>query len=219
MPVIERVERVAHTIEKERAIAVLRLTDTPAVIRAFNSLLLGGINVFELPIQATRWADILKKARAEFGDDVVLGVGGVLDRRGALNAIQAGADYVSSPHTERGIVELCKEEGAIIMQGALTPNEVFRAQQTGADFVTVTPANFYGPAYVESLLFTYADTRLIPVGGIDVELATTLLQAGARAVAVDTWLVNDVFIARRLFDEIQKRAATLSKAVKRQVKS
>lgn len=219
MPVIERVERVAHTIEKERAIAVLRLTDTNTIIRTFNSLLLGGINVFELPIQAPRWADILKKARAEFGDDVVLGVGGILDRRGALNAIQAGADYVSSPHTERGIVELCKEEGAVVMQGALTPNEVFRAQQTGADFVTVMPASFYGPAYVESLLFTYSDVRLIPVGGIDDELAATLLKAGARAVAVDAWLVNDVFIARRQFDEIQKRASALSKAAKKQVKT
>jgi 2-dehydro-3-deoxyphosphogluconate aldolase / (4S)-4-hydroxy-2-oxoglutarate aldolase len=212
MPVVERVERVKDAIHREGVIANIRLTNTGQLVRAFNSVLLGGISIFEIPIQAQKWADIVKRARAEFGDEITLGVGGVLDRRGALSAVQAGADYVSCPHTERGIVELCKEEGVVIMQGALTPNEVFRAQQTGADFVTVMPANFYGNNYVETLLFTYSDVKLIPTGGIDDKAAAQLLQSGARAVAIDTWLVNDQFIARRQFDEIQARAVALKKA-------
>lgn len=213
MAVIERVERTAHIIEKERVIAHIRLQDTQNIIRAINSVLLGGINIIEIPAQTPKWQDLLKKARAEFGADVTLGLSGVLDRRSALNAVQAGADYVSSPHTERGIVELCKEEGIIVMQGAMTPNEIFRAQQTGADFVTVLPASLYGGAYVESMLYTYGDVQLIPVGGIDDQMAAMLLKAGAKAVAVDNWLVNDAFVSRRQFDEIQKRATTLRKAV------
>lgn len=211
MPVIERVERVTRAVEKEAVIAHLRLVDTNPIIRAMNSLLLGGITILELPIKAPKWADIIKKARHEFGDEITLGVAGVLDRRSALNAIQAGADYVSSPHTERGIVELCKEEGAICMQGGVTPNEVFRAQQTGADFVTVVPANMYGAQYIETLIFNYGDIPLVPQGGIDDQMAVQFLKAGARAVVVDSWLVNDQLVARRQFDEIQKRAVALKK--------
>ncbi len=213
MPVLERVERVALTIEKEGVIASIRLRDIKQIIRAFNSLLLGGVNIFELPVQAPKWSDVVKKARDEFGNDIILGVGGILDRRSALNAIQAGADYVSSPHTERGIVELCKEEGAVVMQGGLTPNEVYRAQQTGADYITVAPANLYGESYVEQMIFTYGNIKLVPQGGIDEKGAAILLRAGARAVVVDSWLVNDELIKRRDFDEIQQRAAALRKTV------
>ncbi len=211
MPVIERIERVTLALEKEGIIASIRLTQTAHLVRAFNSILLGGLNVFEIPIQAPKWEEIVRKARQEFGNDIILGVCGILDRRGALDAIQAGADYVSSPHTERGIVELCKEETTVVMQGGMTPNEVFRAYQTGADYVTVTPANFYGPAYLESLLFTYGNIRLIPTGGIDDQMAGALLKAGARAVGVDTWLVNDGLVNRREFDVVQQRALALKK--------
>lgn len=213
MPVIEKVERVSRAIEKEALIAHVRLVDTHQIIRAINSLLLGGVTVLELPVKAPKWQEILKKARAEFGNEVTLGVSGILDRRSALTAIQAGADFVSSPHTERGIVELCKEEGAICMQGGVTPNEIFRAQQTGADFVTVVPANLYGGGYVENILFHYGDIPLVPTGGIDDKLAVQLLGAGARAVVVDQWLVSDQLVARRQFDEIQKRAAALKKTL------
>jgi 2-dehydro-3-deoxyphosphogluconate aldolase/(4S)-4-hydroxy-2-oxoglutarate aldolase len=217
MAVVERVERTAQVIEKEGIIAHIRLSTTQDIVGAINSVLLGGINIVELPAQITKWQDLIKKARAEFGADVTLGVSGVLDRRTALNAVQAGADYVSSPHTERGIVELCKEEGIIVMQGAMTPNEIFRAQQTGADFVTVMPASLYGGAYVENMLYTYGDVHLIPSGGIDDQMALAMLKAGAKAVSVDQWLVNDQFVSRRQFDEIQKRASTLRKAVAKRV--
>jgi 2-dehydro-3-deoxyphosphogluconate aldolase/(4S)-4-hydroxy-2-oxoglutarate aldolase len=213
MPVIEKVERVSRAIEKEGLIAHVKLNDTQQMIRAINSLLLGGITILELPIKAPKWQDILKKARTEFGNEITIGISGILDRRSALNAIQAGADYVSSPHTERGIVELCKEEGTICMQGGLTPNEVFRAQQTGADYVNIMPASLFGNAYLETLIFNYGDVPLIPVGGIDEQLAVQLAKTGIRAVVVDSWLVNDQMIARRQFDEIQKRAASLKKAM------
>src|SRR5688500_303664 len=89
MAVIERVERTAQTIEKEKVIAHIRLTDTQHIIRALNSILLGGINIIEFPAQTPKWQDLIKKARAEFGTDVTLGLCGVLDRRSALNAAQA----------------------------------------------------------------------------------------------------------------------------------
>lgn len=213
MPVIEKVERVSRAIEKEGVIAHVKLSDTQQMIRAINSLLLGGITILELPVKAPKWQDVIKKARAEFGNEITLGVSGILDRRSALNAIQAGADFVSSPHTERGIVELCKEEGTICMQGGLTPNEIFRAQQTGADYITVMPANLFGPQYLETLIFNYGDVPLIPIGGIDEQTALTLVKAGARAIIFDSWLVNDQMVARRQFDEIQKRAAAVKKAM------
>ncbi len=212
MPVVEKVERVTKHIEREAVIAHIRLADSRDIIRAINSLLLGGISVIELSFQAPKWKDILAKARAEFGNEVTVGVGGILDRRGALTSIQNGADYVSCPHTERGIVELCKEEGTVCMQGALTPNEVFRAQQTGADYVTITPAGLFGTEYLETLIYNYGDCRLVPMGGIDDKLTNSLLKAGARAVVADTWLANDQMVGRRQFDEIQRRASMLKKA-------
>jgi 2-dehydro-3-deoxyphosphogluconate aldolase/(4S)-4-hydroxy-2-oxoglutarate aldolase len=211
MAVMEKTERVAGNIEREAFIVHVRLADTAATVRTINSLLLGGISVIEMPVRTPKWADILQKARAEFGDEITLGITGILDRRSALNAIQAGADYVSSPHTERGIVELCKEENTICMQGALTPNEVYRAQQTGADFVTLMPANFFDQAFVEALLFNYGEVALVPQGGVDDAAAMRFLKSGARAVIIDNWLVNDQLIARRQYDEIQRRAAALKK--------
>ena len=211
MAVIEKVERVSRAIEREMFIAHVQLADMATMIRAINSLLLGGISIIEMPVRAPKWTDILQKARAEFGDEITIGISGILDRRRALNAIQAGADYVSSPHTERGIVELCKEEGTICMQGALTPNEVFRAQQTGADYVTVAPANFFDGTYLDGLLFNYGDVPMIPQGGLDDAAAARFMKAGARAVILDSWLVNEQLVARRQYDEIQKRAASLKK--------
>src|SRR5688500_18536982 len=115
MAVIEKVERVSRAIHKEAVIAHIRLSEPQQMLRAINSIVLGGLNILELPATCPKWGDVLRKVREDFGNEVTIGISGILDRRTALTAIQTGADYVSSPHTERGIVELCKEEGTIVM--------------------------------------------------------------------------------------------------------
>ena len=142
-----------------------------------------------------------------------VGAGTVLDSETARIAILAGASFVVSPHTDERIIETCRRYSVPVMAGALTPTEVVRAWQAGADVVKIFPADTFGPAYLKALKGPLPQVRLMPTGGVMLETAAAFLAAGACALGAGSSLVEKAWIEGRDWNSITQRARAFRLAI------
>ena len=79
------------------AIAVIRLAEPNKLIKVAQSIYEGGVIGIEITMTVPDAINVIKKAAAELGNYMNIGVGTVLDAVTAQKAIDAGAKYVVSP--------------------------------------------------------------------------------------------------------------------------
>lgn len=194
-------------------IAIVRLR-TPAellpVVRAIRD---GGIDVIEFTVTTPGALEIIEVCSREFGDEIVIGAGTVLDPETARAAINAGARFVVSPSTRQETLVACRRYGVASLPGAMTPNEILAAWELGGDLVKVFPATALGARYIKDVLAPLPHIPLVPVGGVDVENAADFMRAGASAIAVGSNLVDAETIALGDYDRLTERAVAFRSAV------
>ena len=116
--------------------------------------------------------------------------GTVLDIEGAAAAVEAGATFLVMPVTDPDVIGWAVERGVPAFPGALSPTEVLTAWRSGASAVKLFPASAGGPTLVRELRGPFPDIPLMPTGGVTADNARSLIEAGAVAVGVGSWLAG-----------------------------
>ena len=195
------------------AIAVVRLDDSAGVIHAIEAIRAGGIRAIELTMTTPDAIELISETRRVFGDDVLLGVGSVLDAQSARRAVDAGARYIVSPVLRPAIIEEAHRLGVPAMPGAFSPTEILDAHDAGADVVKITPAEVLGIAFLKGVLAPMPFLRLMPTGGVTPENVGDWLRAGAVAVGVGSALVDPKLVASGDFATLTERARRMAASV------
>jgi 2-dehydro-3-deoxyphosphogluconate aldolase/(4S)-4-hydroxy-2-oxoglutarate aldolase len=205
----------AQRIADDGLVAVLRLDDPDAVLPVAEALVAGGVSILEVTATVPDAVPALARLEDRFGagDEVLLGMGSVLDAPTALEAGTAGAQFVVSPVFEREVVAASHEAGAAAVPGALTPSEIQAAARAGADLVKVFPAHAVGPSYLASVLAPMPHLDLVPTGGVGPDTAADWFEAGAAAVAAGGALLDATAIADGRYDALTERARTMRRRV------
>jgi 2-dehydro-3-deoxyphosphogluconate aldolase/(4S)-4-hydroxy-2-oxoglutarate aldolase len=206
--------RVLNAIASQKVIAVVRLSKADDVIPVVEAIASGGITVFEISWAMEGAADSIKKLSTHYDSTqekspVVIGAGSVLSALDAKKAIKAGAHFVVSPLFKKDIIEEVQKRDTLMISGALTPTEIYRAIESGSDAINVFPADMVSPSYFKSMLEDMPHLRLIPSGGITTENAKTWLRAGAFAVSIGDAIMNKKAITGRHFDTLTQNVAKL----------
>jgi 2-dehydro-3-deoxyphosphogluconate aldolase/(4S)-4-hydroxy-2-oxoglutarate aldolase len=184
------------------------------MMAAIRAVVEGGVEAVEITFSVPGAVSVIEKLKDEFGDQVLLGAGTVLNPSDAVAAVNAGARYVVSPSTNVEVVSITRRLDAAPIPGAFTPTEIVNAWNAGAEIVKVFPASVGGPAYVKALRRPLPHIPLLPTGGVTVENAADYIRAGAVALAVGGNLFDRKLIAAGDTDGIRERAAAFVEAVK-----
>src|SRR5262249_41078029 len=160
-------------------VAVVRSDSSTSLVKVIDALAEGGVIAAEVTFTVPDAIEVIREARREVGDSVVLGAGTVLDPETARSALLAGAEYIVAPSLNLDVIRLCRRYDKVVMPGAFTPTEVLTAWETGADVVKVFPADVGGPGYLKALRAPLPQVRLMPTGGVDLTTAEGFLKAGA----------------------------------------
>ena len=195
------------------AIAVVRLNDTTGALRAIEAIRAGGIAGVEVTMTTPGALALIEEAARTMGDDVLVGVGSVLDADGARRAVDVGARYVVSPVFKQEIVDEAHRLDVPAMPAGFTPTEILRAHEAGADIVKVNPAEVLGVAFVKGVLAPMPFLRLMPTGGVTPENVGEWLRAGAVAVGVGSALVDPKLVAGGGFATLTARARRMAESV------
>ncbi|HSW47030.1 MAG TPA: bifunctional 4-hydroxy-2-oxoglutarate aldolase/2-dehydro-3-deoxy-phosphogluconate aldolase [Phycisphaerae bacterium] len=205
---------VIQQIESTGVVAIIRATDSAQLIDVVGALREGGLTCIEVTMTTPNALDVIRQARAACGDSAAIGVGTVLDAETARSAILAGAQFVVSPILDPAIVETCRRYAVPVMPGAMTPTEIVRAWQAGADFVKVFPTSTLGPTFIKDLRGPLPQIRLLPTGGVTLETVADFIKAGCAAVGVGGALVSSQVLKKRDFAAIRQTAAEFLERVR-----
>jgi 2-dehydro-3-deoxyphosphogluconate aldolase/(4S)-4-hydroxy-2-oxoglutarate aldolase len=162
---------------------------------ACRALCTGGISAVEITLTVPGALDLVGELVSAFGDDLLVGVGTVLDVEACRRSVEAGAQFVVSPAFDSGVVDHCKHHSVLPVPGALTPTEVALAWQSGAGLIKLFPARVATPDYVRDLRGPFPAMGLMPTGGIDEAGASAYLAAGAAVVGIGSRLMEPAAVA------------------------
>jgi 2-dehydro-3-deoxyphosphogluconate aldolase/(4S)-4-hydroxy-2-oxoglutarate aldolase len=176
-------------LKKHRAIAVIRSSQKELAWQMASSVAAGGIQFIEITWNTHKAAELIAELRSEF-PSFSIGTGTLLNLEQLQQAIDCGAQFLFTPHTDVAMIKTAVDAGVPIVPGAFSPTEIVTAWQAGASCVKVFPISALGgAAYLKSLQGPLGHIPLIPTGGVTLENAKVFIDAGAIAVG----LAGDLF--------------------------
>ncbi|MEM1109135.1 MAG: bifunctional 4-hydroxy-2-oxoglutarate aldolase/2-dehydro-3-deoxy-phosphogluconate aldolase [Planctomycetota bacterium] len=190
-------ESIVSEIEKVGLVAIIRANASSGLLETCRALADGGVTVAEITMTTPGALDAIAAAAKELGDRMLIGVGSVLNRDIANQAIEAGAEFVISPIFKPEIIEASHAHGKPCFCGAFTPTEILQAFEAGSDVVKVFPANHNGPKFFKDILAPMPHLKLTPTGGVDLNTVPDWFAAGARCVGVGSALVKKDLIEKQ----------------------
>ena len=198
---------VLQRIRATGLIPVVRAESADLAMRAVEAIKAGGVDVLEVTMTVPGAIDVIAKLAATFGAEVVIGAGTVLDPDTANKCVQAGAQFIVSPALNEETISFCRRNDVAVFPGALTPTEVVRAWNAGADAVKVFPAGAVGGAsYLRALKAPLPQIELVPTGGVSLKTAADFIKAGAMALGVGADLVDTKALREGRDEVITERA-------------
>ncbi|MBI1247542.1 bifunctional 4-hydroxy-2-oxoglutarate aldolase/2-dehydro-3-deoxy-phosphogluconate aldolase [bacterium] len=208
-------EATVQRISEVGIVAVIRAENGEILADVTQALVDGGVTAIEVTFTVPKAHQVLEYVADRFGDQIQLGAGTVLDAETARIAILAGAQFIVSPIVDLPTIEISHRYDKAMMPGALTPTEVVRAWQAGADVVKIFPSDLTGPSYLKSLKGPLPQVRMMPTGGVNLETAEAFLKAGACALGVGGSLVEKSAIKNNDMDRIRELAGKYVEIVRR----
>jgi 2-dehydro-3-deoxyphosphogluconate aldolase/(4S)-4-hydroxy-2-oxoglutarate aldolase len=197
-------------------VPVIRADSAEVAVRVTEALVEGGIRTIEITMTVPDALQAIRSVASRFGQEVLLGAGTVTEQKMALEAVEAGAEFLVSPCLVPEVITSAQELGVAVLPGAMTPTEVFSAWSLGGDIVKVFPASHAGgPTYLKALKGPFPQIDLLPTGGVNLDTIAALIEAGAVAVGVGGELVSKSAIAAGDFSRITVLARKFVDALER----
>ena len=161
-----------------------------------------GLVSLEITMNTPGAGRLIRQASGLVGERLWLGAGTVTDLSSLHVALDNGARFIVMPIYNEAIVTYCREHAIPVFPGALTPQEIAIAWQSGAEMVKVFPASAFGPAYFKQLKGPFDKIKLLACGGVGVNNLAAYLSQGADGVAFGAGIFRDDLLERKAYDEI-----------------
>ena len=112
-------EKIASQIMAEGLVAIVRVPRPELTLPLAKALVAGGVRAVELTMSIPNALEAVRTIDRELGDEILLGVGTVIDDDTCRAAIDAGAKYVISPITRPSLVAAAHALDRPVMLGCL----------------------------------------------------------------------------------------------------
>jgi 2-dehydro-3-deoxyphosphogluconate aldolase / (4S)-4-hydroxy-2-oxoglutarate aldolase len=203
-------------------VAVIRKPKQNQIFEIAEALVRGGVRTLEITVDTPGSFAMIREIKDKFDNEILVGAGTVLDAETAKTAIEAGADFIFSPALDEETIHLTNRYGKISIPGVMTPTEIVKAYQTGADLLKVFPASSLGPKYFRELRGPLGHIPMMPTGGVSLDNVAEFIKNGAVVVGVGSSLLNKKAIEEGRFDILteiaQKFVEKIRSAQKREEK-
>lgn len=200
-------------VSEYKMMPILRGMDHEDALFLADCLRESNINILEVSLNQPNSYTVLEKLVHEFGEDIKIGAGTVLTKEMAYDAKNCGAAFFLGPNISEEVAMASKELEIPYIPGALTPTEIQRASELGAELIKIFPVRQLGASYIKDVLASLNKVNLLAVGGVDLENIRELLQAGAKAAGIGGSLVEQEWIKERSRTKILEQLKAYKEAV------
>lgn len=208
-------EKAMKLIYDTGLIPIIRVETDDIAFKVADAFLEAGVNIIEVTMSVPGALDVVKKLVEQFGNKVLIGTGTVVDGKMAREVIKAGSHFIVSPNYSKDLIDTAHEFSKPIIPGALTPTEIYNAYSLGADAVKVFPCGEVGgAAYLKAIRGPLPQIPLVPTGGVDLDTAGPMLDAGAFALGVGGAITDKKAISQGKFEVITENVRKFIDIVK-----
>lgn len=188
---------VRSRIEQVGIVPAIRFSSTEDAWFAVEAIAETGIPIVEVTMTIPGAVEMIREL-VKKDPELIVGAGTVDDVECARSCLDAGAQFLTSPGVDVGVVEFAVKQGVVVFPGVMTPSEVMAAWKAGADFVKVFPCSMLGGAsYIRTLKSPFPNVPFIASGGVTQQTTVDFIQAGAVAVGIGRDLVYPEAVRRR----------------------
>jgi 2-dehydro-3-deoxyphosphogluconate aldolase / (4S)-4-hydroxy-2-oxoglutarate aldolase len=197
-------------------VPIVRADSADKALNAAHAIYRGGLRALEVTMTVPKALQVIEKIADEFGKQMLVGAGSVLDPETARSCMLAGAVFFVTPALSAKTIEICHRYSKVIMPGALTPTEILAAWEAGADMVKVFPCgNLGGPKYISAVKAPLPQVMMVPTGGVSLENVIDFFKAGSSAVAVGSELCDKQAMASGKWEVIEENARQFLEAARK----
>jgi len=218
MPRFTRLE-VYNRLMEARVVPLFFHKDFKTSKNVIKACYSGGLKVFEFTNRGDNAQEIfneLNKMAAKEMPDLVLGIGSVIEPSTAALYIQLGAAFIVSPVLNEDMAKMCNRRKVAWMPGCMTVSEVSQAEELGAEFVKIFPADLGGPAFVKNIKGPMPWTNIMTTGGVtpDPENLKSWFSVGTAAVGMGSKLVSKEIVDNKDWAKLQETSKQIVETVK-----
>jgi 2-dehydro-3-deoxyphosphogluconate aldolase/(4S)-4-hydroxy-2-oxoglutarate aldolase len=196
-------------LQQQRSLAVIRAPKLELGLEMALAVADGGMKLIEITWNSDRAGELITHLRSKL-PECTIGTGTLFNVQQLQEAITVGAQFLFTPHVDPVMIQAAVAQNIPIIPGALTPTEIITAWSYGASCVKVFPVQAVGGAsYIKSLQGPLGHIPLIPTGGVTLENAQELIQAGAVAVGLSGELFPKHLVIERNWQAIAQLASQL----------
>jgi 2-dehydro-3-deoxyphosphogluconate aldolase/(4S)-4-hydroxy-2-oxoglutarate aldolase len=193
--------------------------DATVSLEVMRALYKAGIRAVEYTnrgVKALENFRSLKSTLAAEAPDLHLGIGTVKSAEEADAFIQAGADLIVAPLVNPEVAARAEKAGLLWIPGAMTPTEIYQAQQHRAPLIKIFPANILGPEFISSIRELFPGQLFIPTGGVELDQQNIngWFKAGVSAVGMGSRLISKEILKNEQYDLLYKNTVTALEMVK-----
>ena len=185
-------------------LGILRGITPPELEPLFEAIITSGLQAVEITMNTDGAAGLIKNAVKRCGKKLMIGAGTVLTLKDLKTALDAGATFIVSPVVVPSVIGFCVSHKIPVFPGALTPQDIYEAWQTGATMVKVFPAGSFGSDYFKEIKGPFPQVELLACGGVTPENTKDYFKSGASAIAIGSSVFRKEWIAAKKFSLIQK---------------
>lgn len=201
-------------IETEKIMAIVRVDNMERAREIVNGCLAGAITCLEISYTNANAGAIIEQLSQEYGQQVLLGAGTVLDSETARLAILSGAKFIIAPNFSEAVCQLCNRYQIPYMPGCTSMTEVVQALEAGASMIKGFPiSNYYGPSLVNVIKTPMPYVPILSSGGATLANISEWLATGIECVGIGSLLTKGSQ------EEISANAIKLREAVNKYQKT
>lgn len=205
---------IIQELRANKICAIVRGVDASKIDELAQSLIRSGIKVVEVTYNTPGASHMIQELSNNYGNELIVGAGTVLDSETAKSAIDAGAQFVLSPTIDVEVIKICNKYNVLPVPGIMTPTEALKAWEFGAKMVKIFPANVLGPNFIKQLKGPLNQIEVMGVGGITLDNVRDYLEAGASCVGIGSNLVSKDLVDKGDFKAIEDRGRQFLEATK-----
>jgi len=204
---------IVKKISDKGAIAVIRLKEGNKFNKVTDAIFKGGVVTVELTMTTPDAFNVLENAVKECNNEIVFGMGSVLNAADAQRAIDSGADFIVSPIFKTELIETAHKNDKPAKPGCFSPSEIQNAYEAGADIIKIFPADVLGMIFFKGIKAPLPHLRLMPTGGVTLTNGGDWLRAGACVVGIGSALIDNEAVEEENYSLLTENARILMQSI------
>ena len=200
---------VLNTMIETGLVPIFYNGDIEVATRIVQACADGGARTIEFTNRGDQAHIVFEELVRRFDDNenVILGVGSVIDPGTTSLYLQLGANFIVSPILNPEMVRTCNRRKVACSPGCGTVSEISQAEELGVEIVKIFPGSQLGGAgFVKAVRGPIRWTRILPTGGVSPtkENIYGWIEAGAACVGMGSKLITKDSVAVGNYETISE---------------